>query len=119
MLHGAIVCKVISNGNYYERSTIERSEQDQTAIKAICTYFGMYYTDERMRKDWISWIEIMREVVREGLGAAIKKHQSITPEGDRVKLSRKHIKKMEREVLQKAQDVVTYMPLFDHLFTEL
>lgn len=79
----------------------------------------MYYTDERMRKDWISWIEIMREVVREGLGAAIKKHQSITPEGDRVKLSRKHIKKMEREVLQKAQDVVTYMPLFDHLFTEL
>jgi hypothetical protein len=119
LLYGAIVCKVINNRSYNEKSAFEPSKQKKTVARAICIHYSIYYSDERMRKDWISWIEIMQDVEREGLGAAIKKHQTITPEGDKVKLSRKEIKKMESKVLQKAQDIVTYMPIFDQLFTGL
>jgi hypothetical protein len=120
LLYGAIVCKVISNETCKEtcneKSAFKPSEQDRTAARAIFTHYSIFYSNERMRKDWISWIEIMGDVEKDGLGAAIKKHQTITAEGDKVKLSRKQVKKMRQEILQKAEDIVTYMPIFDRLF---
>ena len=120
LLYGAIVCKVISNQTRNKESTrFDPSEEEKIAAYAICTHYSIYYSDERNRKDWISWIKIMHDVEEEGLGAAIKKHETITENGEKVKLTRKEIKKMESKVLQKVQDIIAYTPIFDRLFAEL
>jgi hypothetical protein len=116
-LYGAIVCKVLSTQAYDDRSLYKLlAQKEKTAARAICVFFGGQHVDERMRKDWISWNKIIRDVDREGLGAAINKNQTVLEDGKKVKLSRKEIKKMEPIVRQKIRDLNTYVPVFLDLF---
>jgi hypothetical protein len=120
LLYGAVVCTVISRSTYNELSIFESSSQKERIVaKAICTNFQLLYVDERMRKDWISWFQIMLDVHRHGIGAAISKHATkIEGEdgGHTVKLTRKQIQKKSAETLKMAQQVNTYQPIFDELF---
>jgi hypothetical protein len=123
LLYGAVVCTVISRSTYNERSVFEpSSEKERIIAKAICTNFQLLYVDERMRKDWIGWFEVMRDVHHDGVGAAISKHATKTEEEDDVhivKLSRKQIQKKEAEILNMAQQVNAYQPLFDEHYERL
>jgi hypothetical protein len=120
LVYGAVVCTVISRSTYNERSVFEpSSEKERIVAKAICTNFQLLYVDERMRKDWIGWFQVMLDVHRDGIGAAISKHATKTEEekdGHIVKLTRKQIQKKSAETLKMAQQVNTYLPLFDELF---
>jgi hypothetical protein len=124
LLYGAVVCTVISRSTYNERSVFEpSSEKERIIAKAIYTNFQLVYVDERIRKDWISWFQVMRDVHHDGIGAAISKHATKTEEeeedGHIVKLSRKQIQKKSAETLEMAQQVNAYQPLFDELFERL
>ncbi|HEY1247601.1 MAG TPA: hypothetical protein VGE97_01315 [Nitrososphaera sp.] len=116
-LYGAIVCSVISHRNCNETSGFETpSEVERIICKAICTNFQILYVDERMRKHWISWFEVMADVEHDGIGAAIAKHVTKTEDGYSVKLTRKQVQKKLADVLEMAQQANTYLPLFDELF---
>jgi hypothetical protein len=116
LLFGSIVCTVISRSTYSEESQIAPSDQERLAAKAICTHFSLIYSDERTRKDWISWFEIARDALRDGVGKALRKHATKMHDGSIEKLSRRHVIDKSPEVLQKAQDVVDYSEIFDDLF---
>jgi hypothetical protein len=122
LVYGAVVCTVISHSTYNERSVLEQpsSEKERIIARAICTNFQTLYVDERMRKDWIGWFQVMADVHDgDSIGAAIRKHAIKTDEeddGHMVRLSRKQIQKKEAETLQMAQQVNTYQPIFDELY---
>lgn len=116
-LYGAVVCAVISHRNYNETSVLApSSEKERIIAKAICSYFQILYVDERMRKDWTGWFEVMEDVDRDGIGAAISKHATKTDDVHSVKLTRKQIQKKSAEVREMDQQAKTYSPLFEELF---
>jgi len=119
-LYGAIVCTVISRQSYDEASVFESSSQEEqrTVVKAICTEFQLLYVDERMRKHWIDWYQIMLDCLPKGIGigAARAKHAIKLDDGEIVKLSRKQIQKKKAKMEVLAQQVNTYLPLFEELF---
>jgi hypothetical protein len=115
-LYGAIVCTVISRQNYNEDSVFEPSEEERIVAKAICTEFQLLYVDERMRKDWSGWFQVMLDAHLDGIGTARTKHATKLDEGDVVKLSRKQIQKKFTKTWDMARQVNTYLPLFEELF---
>lgn len=120
-LYGAIVCTVISRQSYDEASCFESSSQEEQRIvvKAICTEFQLLYVDERMREHWIDWFEIMLDSHPQegiGIGAARAKHAIRLDDGEIVKLSSKQIQKKKAKMEMLAQQVNTYLPIFEELF---
>lgn len=117
-LYGAIVCTVISRQSYDEASVSESSSQEEQRIvvKAICTEFQLLYVDERMREHLIDWFQIMLDCLHKGIGAARAKHAIKLDDGGIVKLSRKQIQKKKAKMEILAQQVNTYLPLFEELF---
>lgn len=112
LLYGAIVYKVISNRTFNEKSLIEPSEYEKVTARGICAELSTFmHVDERMGTHWLTWFDIIDDVHRLGLGAAINKHQINFPDGSKVRLSGKHVKNMEQKVLQKKKDLLTYGPL--------
>lgn len=117
LLYDAIVFTVLSRGTFNKDSQALPSEDEQLIAKAICTYFSMYYSDERTRRPWLGWIFLMIDVNRYGIGEARRRHASKTLDGAIRKLTRNQIIKKRLEVYQKAADVREYLPLFEKIFT--
>jgi len=119
-LYGAIVCTVISRQSYDEASVFESSlgEEQRIVVKAICTEFQLLYVDERMREHWMDWFQIMLDCLPQGIGigAARAKHAIKSYDGEIVKLSRKQIQKKKAKMDVLAQQVSTYLPVFEELF---
>jgi hypothetical protein len=119
-LYGAIVCTVISRHSYDRASVFESSSEEEERIvaKAICTESRLLYVDERMRKYWIDWLQIMLDSLPQemGIGAARAKHATKLDNGNIVKLSRKQIQKKKAKMEMLTQQINEYLPLFEELF---
>jgi hypothetical protein len=115
-LYGAVVCSVISRQSYDQASAFKPSEDEKIVAKAICTEFQFLYLDERMRKHPIDWFKIMFDVRPLPMGAVRTKYATELDNGKIVKLTRKHIKNKTAKTWEMAQQVNTYLPLFEELF---
>jgi hypothetical protein len=110
LLYGAIVCTVMSD----LLSEIPVNSQDveirRKSAYAIYTHYSQLLVDERAKTTWLGWFYIVTDSITElSPNASAKRYAKGIRGGS---LSRKQVKRKERDVIKKLLDAKSYDPIF-------
>lgn len=114
LLYGAIVLSVIRD----VLRDLPPTDFGKELAQAIYTSYSIFYSDNRMKKDWWGWLELINDAIDGGYGWSAWKHRikASDEKSGFDKITTKYIKRRQSEVYKKAHDIVKYTQMFEDLF---
>jgi hypothetical protein len=114
LLYGSIVLYVIHDS----LRDLPITDCGKIFAQAIYTSYSIFYSDNRMKKDWKGWLELMADAKAGGYGWSAWKHR-VKASDDKSrfkKITTRYMKRKESEVEEKVHDILKYTNKFEDFF---